>query len=99
MFLHRGGGGGGVKASRVFTNRLLEALRNMTSYTVDVTEDMRRDLRWFTSFIHIFNGQSSYRRPNFSNDTPIELDASLKGLGVVGAAVCTDQAYPHIYSS
>ena len=55
MFLHRR-----VKATRVFTNRLLEALRNMTSYTLQVTKDMKRDLRWFTSFIHIYNGHSSY---------------------------------------
>ena len=76
MFLHRG-----VKATRVFTNRLLEALRNMNSNTVQVTEDMRRDLKWFTSFVHTYNGYSSYRHPTFSDDTPIELDASLKGLG------------------
>ena len=55
MFLHRG-----VKATRVFTNRLLGALRNITSNTVQVTETMIRDLRWFTSFVHIYNGQSSY---------------------------------------
>ena len=42
---------------------------------------MRRDLRWFTTFVHSYNGYSSYRHPTFSDDTPIELDASLKGLG------------------
>ena len=76
MFLHRRD-----KATRVFTNRLLEALRNITSNTVQVTEDMRRALRWFTSFVNIYNGLSSCRHPTFSDDTPIELDASLKGLG------------------
>ena len=49
MFLHRG-----VKATRVFTNRLLEVLRNMTSNTVQVTEDMRRDLRWVYQFCPYF---------------------------------------------
>ena len=53
----------------------------MNSNTVQVTEDMRRDLRWFTSFVHTYNGYSSYRHPTFSDDTPIDLDASLKGLG------------------
>ena len=51
----------------------------MTSNTVQVTKDIR-DLRWFTNFVHIYNGQSSYRHLTFSDDTPIELDASLKGL-------------------
>ena len=55
----------------------MEALRNITSNTVQVTEA----IKWFTSFVHIYNGQSSYRHPTFSDDTPIELDASLKGWG------------------
>ena len=41
---------------------------------------MKRDLKWFTSFVHMYNGHCSYRHPTFSDDTPIELDASLKGL-------------------
>ena len=60
----------------------------MTSNTVQVTEDMRRDLRWFTSFVHIYNGQSSYRHPTFSDDTPIVLDVSLKSFeGCWGSCV------------
>ena len=90
MFLHRG-----VKTTRVFTNRLLEALRNITSHTVQVTEAIRRDLKWFTSFAHIYNGYSSYRHPTFLDDTPIELNASLKGLG----DLCIKLTYLCIYSN
>ena len=74
----------------------------MTSNTVQVTEDMRRDLRWFTSFVHTYNGQSSYRHPIFSDDIPrigLLHSKAWGGGGVVGAAVCINLTYPGTYSN
>ena len=76
MFLHRS-----VKPTRVFTNRLLNTLRQMGSNPVPVNKHIKQDLQWFLHFVPQYNGSSVYRHIPFSEHQPIELDACLQGLG------------------
>ena len=45
MFIHKC-----VKSARIFTNRLLDSLRKSSSSFIHITEDIRKDLRWFLYF-------------------------------------------------
>ena len=73
----------GVKATRIYIDRFMEKLRSMTTHILEVTEDMQRNILWFLNFVHVYNDQSSYQHPVFSDETPIEFDAFLRGLGVL----------------
>ena len=69
-----------VKPSRTFLNRMLGLLRdNYDKKTITLTQDFKRDLRWFQRFLTQYNGIS------FFDHTPVdgvlELDACLTGLG------------------
>ena len=50
-----------VKPARFFLNRMLDLLRSSHETTkVTLTEDFRRDLRWFANFLPFYNGVSLY---------------------------------------
>ena len=63
-----------VKATRI---RLLEGHRNMTTSTGAITVDLLRAVKWFTQFIHVYNGQSSYQHLVVSDEALIKLDTPL----------------------
>ena len=85
MFVHKC-----VKASRVFTNRLLGALRNQKGKFITITPEVCQDLKWFTKFIPQFNGTATYVHELPVNAQSIAIDASLQRVGGVwGSQVYT----------
>ena len=69
-----------VKPGRYFLNRMLELLRNnYDASTITLTNEFKRDLRWFDKFLSRYNGRSFFdHKPVFG---VIDLDACLTGLG------------------
>ena len=78
MFIHKC-----VRPSRFFVNRLLEALRNVSTNTVKVSQDMKRDIMWFINFLPKFYGVTTYKHDNIPYTHTLEIDACLRGLGGV----------------
>ena len=69
-----------VKHSRIFLNRMLELLRqNYDKNSITLTQDFKRDLRWFHKFLTTYNGVSYFQHARA--DEILELDACLAGLG------------------
>ena len=69
-----------VKPSRYFVNRILELLRsNYDAHSVTLTQDFKRDIRWFKAFLTQYNGSSFYDHKPVQ--AVLELDACLTGLG------------------
>ena len=60
-----------VKPTRYFVNRLLNTLREAKDKTIKVNEDMKRDLKWFITFLPRFNGNSNLQTPNYRAITNI----------------------------
>ena len=69
-----------VKPVPIFLNRMLDLLRYAhRRQKVMLTPDFKRDLRWFSKFLPLYNGVSLYdHRPT---DMTLELDVCLTGLG------------------
>ena len=77
-----------VKSSRPFLKRMLELLRQADKQVrISLTEEFRRDLHWFVTFLPKFNGVAFFSHEKICSH--IELDASLQGLG----AVCDNKVY------
>ena len=69
-----------VKPAHYFVNRMLDLLRNnYDQEKIQITQDFKHDLRWFSRFLETYNGVSIYDHPNANHI--IELDACLTGLG------------------
>ena len=69
-----------MKPTRIFLNRVLQALRNAhNSITLD--HNFHRDLRWFQTFLNKFNCIALYDHKPV--DFQVHLDACLQGLGGV----------------
>ena len=69
-----------VKPARIFLNRMLELLRqNYDKTSITLTQNFRRDLRWFHRFLATYNGVSYFDHKKA--DETLELDACLTGLG------------------
>ena len=47
-----------ILPARIFTSRILEVIRTMASTTVEVTQDLKEDLLWFSNFASEWNGCS-----------------------------------------
>ena len=77
MFLHKC-----VRPTRFFVNRLLHTLR-VSNNRFKVTEDMRRDLRWFLRFAPQFNGTTTYDHVVIDQMETLHIDACLTGVGGV----------------
>ena len=78
MFIHKC-----VKSARIFTNRLLDSLRKSSSNFIHITEDIRKDLRWFLHFTPKFNGTTTFDHTPPPLANTIAIDASLHRLGGV----------------
>ena len=64
-----------VAPARIFLNRMLELLRsNYDAHLIELTHDFKRDLRWFSTFLHKYFD-------HVKTHHVIELDACLSGLG------------------
>ena len=69
-----------VKPSRIFVNRMLELLhKNYDTASISITQEFKRDLRWFCNFLGQYNGTSYFDYK--STDFVVELDACLVNLG------------------
>ena len=69
-----------VKSSRSFLNRMLQLLRdNSNTKDIVLTTEFFKDLRWFNTFLQVYNGVTMYQVTPLFED--IHLDASLTGLG------------------
>ena len=70
-----------IKYARFFLNRMLQLLRdNGHSKHISLTEEFKRDLKWFNSFLPVFNGVSFF---NYIPSRIIHLDACPSGLGAI----------------
>ena len=70
-----------IKYARYFLNRMLMLLRENTHCSrIHITEDLKKDLRWFNAFLPVFNGVSFFKQPPSKS---IHLDACPSGLGAI----------------
>ena len=70
-----------IKYARYFLNRMLMLLReNAHCNRIRITEEFRRDLRWFNAFLPVFNGVSFFNHPPSKS---VHLDACPSGLGAI----------------
>ena len=71
-----------VRPARLFLNRMLDLLRkHQDEKVIPLTQDFKRDVRWFECFLTSYNGVSVYKHSLV--DHWVELDACLDALGVV----------------
>ena len=82
-----------VKPARYFVNRLLETLRVMDEIQ-RMSEEVIRDVTWFSNFLKYFNGTSSYIYTPLQCNDQTELDACLTGLG----SRYNDQVYQYQFA-
>ena len=68
-----------IKPARLFVSKLLEALRGMTGFHININAHMRDDLRWFYEFAAQWNGISYITAPR--PNKVIYVDACLSGIG------------------
>ena len=91
-----------VRQSRVFLSRLLELLRsiNWKPYTrIEISEDFRKDLRWWELFMERFNGvafipSSIWTEPDVSMAT----DSCLSGCGGISSNEYFHAEFPPLIS-
>jgi len=82
-----------VLPARMFVNRILFTLR-MAPNTgrVRLNHAFKQDIRWFTSFLHFFNGRVFFHKTHKQPPLFLYMDACLDGLG----AYFNDKVY-HVY--
>ena len=68
-----------IKPARIFVARLLSALRDMPTFYVKVSDDMRADLQWFREFGRAWNSVAVI--PPLKPTKSILVDACLTGIG------------------
>ena len=88
-----------VKPTRYFVNRLLNALREAMNKNIKVSEDMKRDLKWFMTFLPQFNGTATYKHPIIEQSQTLAIDACLTGVGGSGKTKCTQLLFPIGYTN
>ena len=77
-----------VNSARYFLNRMPATLHSITNPAKDHLDyDFQRDLKWFDSFLPLYNGVLMYAHAK--SKSILELDACLTGLGVDGTILCT----------
>ena len=72
-----------VRSARVFMSRMLNGLRELPNgVSVTVDDDLRLDLRWWSSFLETFNGVVMMPMQDWSRpDSVIAVDACSTGIG------------------
>ena len=76
MFIHKC-----VRPTRIFTNRLLQCLREAKDKRVYITEQVKQDVRWFLCFLRKFNGTTTFVHDLPFNAHTIAIDACLMSVG------------------
>ena len=70
-----------IKYARVFLNRMLNLLReNYNTKEIMIDEDFRKVLKWFNTFLPIFNGVTFFQ---YTTSKTVHLDACPTGLGAI----------------
>ena len=70
-----------IKYARVFLNRMLQLLRtNYSIKKIQIDDDFRKDLKWFNTFLPIFNGVTFF---HYNPSKTVYLDACPTGLGAI----------------
>ena len=85
-----------VRQSRVFLNRLFEALRKVQRghHCMELTMEFRMDIIWWITFLRTYNGVSIIPSPVYSApDHVFSTDACLSGCG----ALCTDSYFHSVF--
>ena len=65
----------------IFTNRLLQSLREAKDKKIIITSEIKKDIRWFLTFLPSFNGTTTYVHDIPSQGHTIAIDACLKSVG------------------
>lgn len=72
-----------VRPSRVFTARIIAKLRGLkhNNHKVRLTSEFRKDIKWWLSFVSVYNGVSMIKTSEWSSvDVVFSSDACLTGL-------------------
>ena len=75
-----------VRPSRVFIARILAKLRGLkhNNHKVRLNSEFRKDIRWWLSFVSVYNGVSMIKTSEWSSvDVVFSADACLTGCGAV----------------
>ena len=78
-----------VRPARLFVSRLLDTLRGAPRFYINLTAEMKADLKWFKEFTHEWNGVAIFINPAPARE--IVADACLTGIG----AASDTQAYTY----
>ena len=70
-----------VRPTHIFTNRLLQSLRESKDKKVITTSEINKDITWFLTFLPKFNGTTTYVHDTVSQSHTIAIDACLKSVG------------------
>ena len=87
-----------VKPGRIFMTRLLNTLRSFSKSRSSclISDDMRADISWWSSFVPLFNGVSLMKASSCDfSDLHFTTDASLTEDG----AICLDERFHFQFSS
>ena len=69
-----------IRYARFFLNRMLSLLReNFDKKSIFITEDFKKDLNWFNTFLSVYNGVSFFQH---IPSKVVHLDACPHGLGL-----------------
>ena len=76
MFVHKC-----VIPTRFFVNRILQGFREAKGDRIEITQEMRKDFRWFCKFLPIFNGTAKFDHEIIDQVLTLEIDACLQRVG------------------
>ena len=86
-----------VKYARCFLNRMLTLLRkNFDKKTIVITEEFKQDLKWFNTFLPVYNGVTFFK---YVPSKLVHLDACPTGLGAIYDQQVYAMDLPHGWSS
>ena len=86
-----------IRQSRLFINRMLGLLRKLNGpqYRMRLTNDFKRDLKWWSKFIDTYNGVSIMPETFWSSpDSQFSTDACLLGCRGIHGNFCFHTKFP-----
>ena len=82
---------------QIFLNRMLTLLRkNFDKKTIVITEEFKQDLKWFNTFLPVYNGVTFFK---YVPSKLVHLDACPTGLGAIYDQQVYAMDLPHGWSS
>ena len=86
-----------IKYARYFLNRMLTLLRvNFDKKNIYITKDFKQDLKWFNTFLAVYNGVSFFK---YIPSKIVHLDACPYGLGAIFDSQVYALELPHQYQN